>query len=197
MLNRLKGTRAYLVGPMDFVKDRGEVWRRSITPFLKSLGIGVFDPTDKASFGFGSEDVDQLKYREELIQKIQNYGPIYRNYYFDEYHTIMKQIVAIDLRMVDEASFIIAYVNTDIHSCGTYHEIAMAVNQRKPVIVMCEQGKVHCPPWLIGTLKHEMIFSTWDEVKQYITHIDQDEQVNTLNRWRFYDYNKVFDVKDE
>jgi hypothetical protein len=181
---------------MDFAKDRGTTWRTNITPFLKGLGVGVLDPCNKAS-AVGHENVDNLELRAHIKERIQNTTGLLQSQWYNEYHRVMAEIVGVDLRMVDISDFIVAYINTDIHSCGTYDEIMMAVNQRKPIVICVEQGKVNSPPWIIGRCKHEMIFSTWDEVQQYITHIDQDEQVNTLNRWRFFNYNKVFDVKDE
>ena len=47
--NRLKGTTAYLIGPMEYSQDRGEGWRKEISVFLsEKMGIGVYDPCDKA-----------------------------------------------------------------------------------------------------------------------------------------------------
>lgn len=189
-MNKLKGTRAYLVGPMDYASDRGVEWRKLITPFLKGLGIGVFDPTNKASFGFGNEDLDHIDERKKLLEHIKlepNNKALY-----DRYHNIMKEVVAIDLRMIDISDFIIAYINTNIYSCGTFHEIAMAVNQRKPVIVCCEQGKGNLPPWLFGILKHEMVFGNWKDVQSYISDIDSGKILDTCNRWRYFDYEKIF-----
>ena len=45
---RLTKQRTYLAGAMDRVKDRGATWRESITPFLDSLGIIVFNPIEIA-----------------------------------------------------------------------------------------------------------------------------------------------------
>ena len=44
---KLTGHRVYLAGPMDRVSDRGVIWRKKITPPLKSMGLNVLDPLDK------------------------------------------------------------------------------------------------------------------------------------------------------
>lgn len=31
-----------------------------------------------------------------------------------------------------------------------------------------------------------MFFSTWDEVRHYLSHIDADRYINHENRWRFF-----------
>lgn len=191
MKNRLKGSTVYLCGPMDHCPDRGVSWRQKITPFLHNLGIGVYDPSNKATFGIADEDVDHLEDRHTIIDGIKS-GLVLQRDLYDKYHELMKEVVAIDLRMVDISSFIILYVDTDIHACGTYIEIATSALQRKPIIACVKQGKVNCPPFLMGLLKHEMIFSSWEEVTNYIQHIALSENIDTLGRWKFFDYKKVF-----
>ena len=46
-MNRLCGTRTYLAGAMDRVKDGGIGWRNDITPFLEDMGVVVLDPCKK------------------------------------------------------------------------------------------------------------------------------------------------------
>jgi hypothetical protein len=49
-----------------------------------------------------------------------------------------------------------------------------------------EQGKNNAPDWLFGTIPHEMILSSWDEVKNYLNYIDSSEKIQTHNRWQFF-----------
>lgn len=192
-MNRLKYATCYLAGPMDHARDRGEGWRQEITPFLKSLNVGVYDPTNKATFGFANEDLDHLQERYKLIDGIKA-GVIVNKDLYDKYHELMKDVVSIDLRMVDISSFILLYVDLDIYACGTYIEVATSALQRKPIITCVKQGKVNCPPFLMGLLKHEMIFSNFNEVKNYINHINSDSQIDTLGRWKFFNYDKIFNL---
>lgn len=189
-MNRLKSSKTYLIGGMDDFSDRGMGWRQEITPFLTNMGIGVLDPTNKHSM-IGHEDFDHLETRKKIIEGIES-GVIIENDLYTQYNKIMKEVVSIDLRMVDTADFLIVYIDTSKHLCGSYHELAMSVNQRKPTLVVCKQGKIKTPPWIMGIVPHQMIFSTWEQLKKYLIDIDTSENINTLGRWKFFDYDKIF-----
>ena len=67
MNNRLNNQRVYLAGAMDRVADRGMGWRDSITPFLESLGIVVFNPISKPTdIGLEDHDTHQIKTKLKL-----------------------------------------------------------------------------------------------------------------------------------
>ena len=180
-MNRLKGMTAYLCGAMDRVEDGGVAWREYITPKLQELGVGVFNPCDKPS-NYAPEDEDT----RELIHSLK------RSENYDEVSNVMKPICAVDLRMVDIAHFIVMSLDMDSHLCGSYHEAFVAIGQKKPVIVMCKQRKSELPNWMFGVIPHQMVFSNWSEVLEYLYHINEDEDVKHMNRWRFFDFNKVY-----
>ena len=48
------------------------------------------------------------------------------------------------------------------------------------------QGKQKAPDWLFGTIPHEMIFSSWDEIKYYLNKIHTYAEIETFNRWYFF-----------
>ena len=97
----------------------------------------------------------------------------------------MKTIRSVDLRLVDISDFIIVNLDLDVHPCGTLEEIFWANRQKKPIIVHMVQGKVHTPDWLFGTIPHQMIFSNWEDIREYLKHINSDENIDTYNRWYF------------
>lgn len=171
MSGKLKGSRVYLAGPMDRVPDGGVAWREKITPILQEMGILVLNPCDKpTSMGRESkEDRDRV----EFLKK---------RYLFDDLAREFRTIRTIDLRMVDVSDFMIAYVNTDIHLCGTYEEIFLANRQKKPILIWCEQGKQNCPNWLFFTLPHQHIFDKIDHVINHVKNIDEGMTDNT-GRW--------------
>ena len=174
----------YLCGPMDRVPDGGIGWRKKITPILKDIGIGVLDPSDKPTT-FAQEDHD---FRNKInIQKVEQQ--------FDKVKKSMRDIAAVDLRMVDIAHFVIMYMDIDIHMCGSYHEASVAIAQKKPVVIMCKQGKENLPNWMFGVVPHEMVFSNWSELFEYLHHINEDDDAEHMNRWRFFDFNKVYNNK--
>jgi hypothetical protein len=175
-MNRLKNQRVYLAGAMDRVLDRGNGWRDNITPFLNGLEIIVFNPIKKPT-KVGKEDSETHRYKTKL--KLEKK--------YDELSSLMKTIRAVDLRLVDISDFLIVNLDLDVHPCGTYEEIFLANRSKKPVIVHMEQGKQNAPDWLFGTLPHQMIFSSWTEIEQYLNHINTDHQIQHHNRWRFFD----------
>lgn len=178
-MQRLKNQRVYLAGPMDRCPNEGRAWRESISSFLDDLGVVVLNPLDKPT-DTAKEDSESRAYRR-LLKSQENYEQLVKE---------MKIIRNVDLRMVDVSDFIVANLDLDIHPCGTLEEIFLANRQKKPVIVHMKQGKKNVPDWLFGTLPHQMMFSTWQEVKDYLLYIDSSENINTLNRWYFLQYDR-------
>jgi nucleoside 2-deoxyribosyltransferase len=162
MYNRLNKTLVYLSGGMDRVidwKKDAVQWRDELKSFLRSMNIGILDPCDKATL-IAIED-ENVRKKKKLLKEEGKYN---------ELRDIMKPICAIDLRMVDIAHFVILYIDTGIHMTGSYHEATTAINQKKPVLIMCKQGKQNVPDWLYGVVPHEMMFSTWQELRDYLIH---------------------------
>lgn len=175
-MNRLKLQRCYEIGAMDRVKDGGVGWRRMITPWLQERGVVVLDPTNKP-INLGVEDVWARQEIHRLIQTDQ----------WDEIRPRFQQIATTDLRMCDMADFVVVNLDLDIHPCGTYEEIFTVNRSKKPILIHIEQGKKAVPHWLLFRLPHSLMFSTWNELKTYLDHIDKDEKIDDLDRWRFFD----------
>lgn len=175
--DRLRYTRGYLCGAMDRVADGGEQWRISLQKELSDLGIFWLDPTHKP-IDIGIEDA---KMREEVAE-LKKLG------FFTEAAAPIKVIRAVDLRMVDISDFLVVNIDLAAHACGTYEELFLANRQKKPIIVRVEQGKEFAPNWLLATIPHEMIFSTWEEVQGYLKHIAKDATIQHFNRWMFFDF---------
>jgi len=148
--NHLKGARAYLSGPMDFVASRQDEkkygWRNRVGQFLRHHGVTVFDPWSKPSIRgmheYGKEDEKSIETREiwsfsKSKQGIKARGECAGNFW---------ETLHIDLRMVDISDFVIAYCPTNIYSVGTVHEIVVARQQQKPVLFVS-------PPVTFPTLK--------------------------------------------
>jgi nucleoside 2-deoxyribosyltransferase len=173
-MNRLKNQRVYLAGAMDRVADRGMGWRDSITPFLKSLGVVVYNPIKKPC-SRGKEDSETHR-RKTLLKQQGEYN---------ELSKVMKEIRSTDLRLVDISDFLVVNLDLETHPCGTYEEIFWANRQKKPIVVHVEQTKKFAPDWLFGTIPHEMIFSTWLEIRDYLNNINNSKDIETFNRWYF------------
>jgi hypothetical protein len=176
MYNRLNNQRVYLAGAMDRVADRGNGWRNNITPFLEHLGVVVFNPIKKPTI-IGQEDEVTHKYKLKLKEELN----------YDKLSKVMKVIRSVDLRLVDISDFMIVNLDLYVHPCGTYEEIFWGNRQKKPIIVHMVQGKQKAPDWLFGTIPHEMIFSSWLEIRDYLNHVNTYPNIETFNRWYFFD----------
>lgn len=149
-INHLKGARAYLSGPMDFVASRQDEkrfgWRNRVGQFLRHYGVTVFDPWNKPNIRgmheYGKEDEKSIATRElwsfaTSMPGIKARGKCAGNFW---------ETLHIDLRMVDISDFVIAYCPTNIYSVGTVNEIVVARQQQKPVLFVS-------PPVTFPTLK--------------------------------------------
>ncbi|HUT60592.1 MAG TPA: hypothetical protein VNA25_22330 [Phycisphaerae bacterium] len=142
----LHGVRVYLSGPMDFVASRAEEkasgWRVRVKEFLKSFGAVVFDPWEKPGVrGFheyGREDVHTVSARDEWTFTPTPRGAKARAKIAAQFWETMH----IDLRMVDVSDVVIAYCPTNIYSVGTPHEIVVARQQHKPVLVVSPSVRI-------------------------------------------------------
>jgi hypothetical protein len=155
-MNRLKNTICYLCGPMDRVKDGGVTWRKNLTPKLKGMGIGVLDPCKKPT-EFAKENKDFRGTIERLKSTNQ----------FDDVKKEMKDIAAIDLRMVDIAHFLVMYMDLDNHMCGSY--------------------------WMFGVIPHQHMFGNWSLLLEYLHHVNEDGDVDHLKRWRFFNFSEIYE----
>lgn len=148
--NYLKGTRAYLSGPMDFVASRQDEkkygWRNRVGQFLKSFSVTVFDPWNKPGIRgmheYGKEDEKSVDTRKSWSFSMSSRGIKARGKCAGNFW----ETLHIDLRMVDISDFVIAYCPTNIYSVGTVHEIVVARQQQKPVLFVS-------PPVKFPTLK--------------------------------------------
>ena len=174
--SRIRKQRCYLAGAMDRVSDRGATWRDEITPMLETMGISVLNPLKKPSTA-GIENEDTVRYKLKL-KKTKD---------FENLSSLMKEIRAVDLRLVDISDFLIVNLDLGVHPCGTYEEIFWANRQKKPIIIRMVQGKTNAPDWLFGTIPHQMMFSNWTEVMDYLIYINTGRDIDHLGRWCFFE----------
>jgi hypothetical protein len=172
-INNLNNMRTYLVGAMDRVADGGVRWREKITPLLNKMNVFVLDPCKKPI------DIKENTDTRKIINSYKETG---------QYDRIRKEFGYIrnsDLRCVDISDFIICHIDMTVHMCGSYEEIVTANRQKKPILVWCEQGKEKAPNWLFFMIPHEHIFSTMDEMLNYLQDINLSTDKHKLKRWFF------------
>ncbi len=175
---RLNNHRVYLAGPIDHADDDGVAWRQKLSPYLKKMGLTILDPTDKP--------VSQCRYNEVGAEKdhIQKLKKLKR---WDELRNLAKEIVLVDLRMVEVSDFMIAYVDKDIHLCGTYDEIFESLRRRKPTLIVHKGGKAEMSMWLRGKMNHNFIFESFDELYEYLEALHDGTVEPDYTRWVFFD----------
>lgn len=175
---RLNNHRVYLAGPIDHASDDGVGWREELTPYLEKMGLTILDPTNKP--------VSQCRYNEIGDEKehIQKLVKLKR---WDELRTMAKEIVLVDLRMVEVADFLIAYVDKDIHICGTYDEIFESLRRRKPTLIVHKGGKAEMSMWLRGKMNHNFVFENFDELYEYLEALHDGTVEPDYTRWVFFD----------
>ena len=102
-MHRLENLRCYLAGPIDHAADDGVVWRNDMTKWLENRKVKVLDPCDKP--------IKNVYYKEIEGEKIKMFELKQTGRYF-ELTQRMKEIVHMDLRMVDVSDFVIVYLDT-------------------------------------------------------------------------------------
>ena len=158
--------------------DDGIGWRDEITEFLEPMGVYVFNPCKKPVVDAIYKEVEEEKTKMIHLKKSHRYLELSQR---------MKEIVHFDLRMVDVSDFVIVYVNTEIPTFGTIHELIISLNQRKPTLVVLEGGKANCPNWLFGIMDFNFIFEDFEELKQYLVQINQGNITADRSHWVFFD----------
>ncbi len=181
-MGRLAGSTCYMIGAMDVAEDGGAGWRTTLAPKLRKRGVFVIDPCNKPMVGgardefTGRLDINQMK-EEGRFDEI---SPKYRG-----------EIRSNDLFYVDASTFLVCHLDNRVQTCGTWEELFWANRCKKPVIVHHEQGKKAIPNWLYLTIPHQMMFGDWDEVENYVGHVDTAEHIETYRRWKFMDWARL------
>jgi len=172
-MNLLNKTKAYLVGAIE--RDpNGRNWRKDITEKLSKIGIVCFNPYSKPFV----VDVDE----NETIQ--ENLKQLIEQEKYDEVAEKMKLIRIYDLAVTDKADFIIAYINSEIVTVGTWEEIFWANREKKPIFLIFNKSKKTVPLWLFGTIPHKYFYPDVDSAVDMLKKIDSGEKEMDNHRWK-------------
>ena len=113
--NKLNGLRFYLAGPIDAAKDDGVGWRRALKPWLKRRKVQSLDPCDKPIAYSAYKEIEGEKQKMMELKESGRYFELTQQ---------MRDIVHVDLRMVDVSDVVIVYLNPSISMCGTYESFS-------------------------------------------------------------------------
>lgn len=179
-LSRLNSLTVYLSGPCENAADSGVSWRKELTPFLTELGLKVLDPTSKLfKMSFGRTEEDEFPH----VKNLRNEGK------FEELSKCMKEVVRVDLRMIDLSCLVVCQLDADQPTYGTIDELVVACSQKKPIYLCCKQGKKSIPLWLWGRIPYNHIYNNIEEIKEKlktIAYCNDSELSNHIDkRWLF------------
>lgn len=159
----LNGKSVYLCGAMHGYTDSGVTWRGMLTPFLKSYGIEVIDPSLTSANGVSEVSDDKKKFKElvlkeDWVQLKETFWPIVRK----------------DLRAVDKADFIICYYDPNIPTVGTIHELVVASSQKKPIFLKYDVEHLEkFNPWISCLIKTQYFHNSWVSIRKHLDCVDQ------------------------
>jgi nucleoside 2-deoxyribosyltransferase len=172
ILNR---TKCYLVGNIENANSP-ESWRDKVKNELKSTGITFFDPLKKPFLDSINEDKEHIA----MLQRLRTEGN------FEELSKIMKKIRVEDLSLVDRSDFIIAVVSAKTASWGSAEEVFWANRMKKPIFLVVTEGRRACPFWIFGTLKHEQIYETIEDVIAELNQISSGAKKIDWTQWKIF-----------
>ena len=176
-MNYLSGKSCYLAGPIKECKDDGVLWRKKIGGVLKDrFKIKVLDPTKIKLNGFG-EIKDDKKYFSDLLSAGK----------FDNVKKDFFCIVKKDLHLVDSSNLMIFYYLPTISTVGGIHELVVAQNEKKPILMYVDKENYkYINPWILTFVKTKHIFNNWNKMFKFLDKIDKHGVTkNVSSHWMF------------
>lgn len=177
---RLKNQSVYVAGPLDSLVDinDGIKWRNNLKPFFDSINVKVNDPCDKPC-----QRADEINHPREVRQQY------YQNKEWDKLSKLYKEIIKVDLRLVDQSTILVALLDMspEIKLTGTIHEIVLSSQQRKNIFIVCPQGLQKIPPWWYGLLDYRLFFDNFEDMKKVLLDIDSGIETRFDDKFVFFD----------
>ncbi len=180
-MNLLNNTKAYLAGPIENYSDD---WRVKITPILKNLGIKVWDPLVKPSWMFNVTGDDQKTDRNYINNNFNNLDGTKMSHIFDRNNAIKN----VCLRLVSACDFVICKISGP--SVGTFHELAKANDQNKPVLFFTDNKDKIDSMWRLVQFGNqfeinETFFGPMNDLTEYLRKINSGMIEPNKLKWIF------------
>lgn len=169
----------YLAGPIDYMKDRGVAYRKMLREKLLKIGIErsmILDPTEKP---IRSEQYIDFDTEADYYKKLRE------NKEWDKFEEAMQMTMHVDLRFVDKSDVLLAFYNPEAPMFGTIHEIVVARQQKKPVLLIDPRGKEGTAHWAFGLIGHKHIFQNPDEAVKYLDDVLHNKVEIDQKEWLF------------
>lgn len=217
----LKGTKTYLIGPIERSDDPNG-WRNKITEKLAKWGVKVFDPMIKPHYAPETTTANKNDFLAFLnshhktdlakkdLKEIHNIDTNCKEWEEQKRKASrsfsgMDWIRKVDKRYVYSADFIIAYL-PKVFSAGSMEEITIAAQTGKPILMWSDVDEPLPSSWLVPMLCEDMseikdvFFISEHELLEYLGKVDNNEVELDPFKWCFLTYFdetvKVKDVRD-
>ena len=178
-MNILDKTYCYTIGNLEYdCFDFAEDWRSFVKKELSPLGIKILSPLDKIFTNYPIED-------KELHNNVEN---LIINNKENEVRNIMKEIRRRDLSACDYSTFLIAVINTQCHTVGSYEEIFRSLLNNKPIffhfIGKNNNYKLNVPKWIRACVPPDFFYPSIAEIVKDIKKIDKGEKEINPKYWK-------------
>ena len=169
----LEGVKVYLSGAIESDPTDGVEWRSKIKRQCLERGImlDVIDPTSKLNW-----ETKEIGEERETMRKLKEEGN------FEELTKKMKKIRRWDLRAVDYAHFLIAYIHKDIPTWGTVDECIIAERQKKPIYAIIPGGIKNAPDWAFAVINWQDMFTAIEDCVEHLYKLNYGT-ISLDDRW--------------
>ena len=171
-MNYLKNKTCYLCGPIMALSDeKSSSWRDNISKYLSNYGINVLDPLKKDDAELGESSKDRQKFRDLISQER-----------WEDHKKLFWPIARWDLKAVNKSDFIIFNYDADCPTVGTYHEIVVASQQKKPILLKYDRSQLaRFNFWLPILIKSEHMFAEWGQMLNHLGEVDNG--IHSTSYW--------------
>jgi hypothetical protein len=151
-----KTIRVYLSGGMEYAKNEGVNWRKSLDIWIcQNLGHSVFNPNTES---------------EKYLNKVLPHTDFrtLKSTDIKAFTKIVKRFVSMDSKEIAQRSdYIICYWDKSAQrGAGTKGELTIARYFNKPVYVVTRVPKEQIPGWILGCVSD--FFVSFDELKKFL-----------------------------
>ena len=162
----LKGKRGYISGPIENAPD--PLWFQEPVHILENkFKIDLLNP-----------------FEDEKQQWVPDLLAARENKDYEKMKSIAKDFVHKDLTWVNHSDFIISHIPYKVATTGTHHEIIEGNANKKPVLLVCPEGKELVPFWYYGFIPHKHMFGSWKALYAYLEEVDAGEHKDDY-KWSF------------
>lgn len=190
-MSLLKDATIYLSGPIEASQDPNS-WRNRLRPKLEALGLVVWDPLVKPAW------MHQITGPEQAAWKKLFSDPSARDctdmIQCNDAKTKNREIRDVCLAITNSANMMIVKVDKKTFTVGTWEEVTIAAQQKKPTFFLVDGEENLIPSmWLVDMFDaynnpRDVFFPSEDALFSYLKAVDDGNRYINNTRWAFKTY---------